>query len=639
MRLRYLRLAHYPPLSDLTVDFSKRAPWSIFDGRDAAPACAVHFVIGLNGTGKSHLLRALAATFLALADQRLPGFPVSLIYEMGRPDKKDHRTVIFDCPGEKHATSLWVAEEWNFPDAAERGTFGAAIEFLRTTEGARAEFGGAVFMARIARGAYPQAAPYALPRAVLAYTSGALAPWREVWQPPASGEGLDLGTQDENYDSSRERPPGWTMEDEVRLALDDRTPGGRPSASQREQDSPGEDLFRRPILLEGVHLAGALLAVALHEAQRVWSGEAPDERLARLFAMAGWRRLVGVRLRLNLDRALQQPRERRALLDTLHDALLAAGEVISEPHPTEAWRSLYFDLEGPLAREGSTYSTIDPTTLTRQGQALHALLGEKGDSAFARFGALLNWSKYGLLDDVELFIRRSDKATDEASEAVHDVGVLRLSELSDGERQVLARWALFHLLTGQDDSLLLLDEPETHFNDRWKREIIDVVEDAMGGDRSAVLVATHSSIVLSDVFHEEVVLIRNIDGKSIATAVTDRTFATDPSALMMTVFSAEDSIGRRAQRRIKEFMSRAAAKSDPSVDDVRQLQALIRRLGSGFYRTELQTLLNEWQQAPHLRAVAEATPARPVDTLADELRALIRKQRQAGAAPTERGDA
>ena len=362
---------------------------------------------------------------------------------------------------------------------------------------------------------------------------------------------------------------------------------------------------------------------------------APNEQLAELFRKAGWQQLVGVRLRLNLDRALNAP---RALLATLHDALLAAGEVIREPHPTEPRRSLYFDVDGPLASAGVAFRDERLSALSTQGQALHALLGEEGDSAFERFGKLMGWSNYGLLEDLELFIRRASKPEGEWIDSIEDAGLLCLSELSDGERLLLARWALFHLLAGQENALLLLDEPETHFNDSWKREIVGVIDDAMGLNASAVLLATHSAIVLSDVFDEEVVLIRKTDGQSSIAAVTDRTFATDPSALMMTVFGADDSIGRRAQLRIEAFMRQAAAKTDPTPDDARQIEALIRRLGTGFYRTELQTLLNRWQQAPDLRATDDGIPIVEPDTLKNELRTLILKAQQTRPNGTEGGD-
>lgn len=70
MRLRYLHLSHYPPIKDLAVRFASGSPLQ--------RECAIRFVVGVNGSGKSNLLRAVAEVFLALADERLPPFPVSL---------------------------------------------------------------------------------------------------------------------------------------------------------------------------------------------------------------------------------------------------------------------------------------------------------------------------------------------------------------------------------------------------------------------------------------------------------------------------------------------------------------------------------------------------------------------------------
>ena len=133
MRLRYLHLAHYPPLADLAVNFSIRAPWAAFEAQGKSSSCSIHFVVGLNGSGKSLLLRSVAASFLALADERLLGFPVTLVYELGTPGTGTQKTVVFDSPGEKRAASLWVAEGWRFPDSKEDDdTFGLATKLLRT---------------------------------------------------------------------------------------------------------------------------------------------------------------------------------------------------------------------------------------------------------------------------------------------------------------------------------------------------------------------------------------------------------------------------------------------------------------------------------------------------------------------------
>lgn len=151
-----------------------------------------------------------------------------------------------------------------------------------------------------------------------------------------------------------------------------------------------------------------------------------------------------------------------------------------------------------------------------------------------------------------LRLRRAPVSANGGEPGADDIGVLRYEELSDGEQMVLGRMALFHLLQGQRDALLLLDEPETHFNDKWKREIVDIIDDAIRHTANDVLISTHSAIVLSDVFNNEIVMVQKTQDGSTVRSVDEPTFATDPSALMMTVFGAEDSIGKRAQEFIED---------------------------------------------------------------------------------------
>src|SRR4051812_43474517 len=119
MRLRYLHLENYPPFNDVAVPFASISPM----GRE----CAIHFVVGINGSGKSTLLRALAEVFLSLADQSLPQFPVSLIYELGQRGTRNHRSVVLDCPGAKVEASLWMAERFFWPDEANPEQFESTI--------------------------------------------------------------------------------------------------------------------------------------------------------------------------------------------------------------------------------------------------------------------------------------------------------------------------------------------------------------------------------------------------------------------------------------------------------------------------------------------------------------------------------
>ena len=331
--------------------------------------------------------------------------------------------------------------------------------------------------------------------------------------------------------------------------------------------------FRRPLLLDATLLKCALLAVALPQAfieTADYPGRAEaDAAMARLrrrsdnknglqkfLERGGWHHLVSVAFRSRL----QATQWDQKLCETAHDWWLCASEVIAEPHPAEARRILVFDLKGTFDAQTSSFASTardELQTCTTHGEALWALLGGAQDaSAFELFTRLLELNQVGLFDDVLIRLRRAPLPSDDDMNEADDIGVLRYEELSDGEQMVLGRMALFHLLQAQQDALLLLDEPETHFNDKWKREIVDI-NDAIGHTSNDVLVSTHSAIVLSDVFNNEIVMVQKTANGSTVRSVDEPTFGTDPSALMMTVFGAEDSIGKRAQEFIEGKLRQA----------------------------------------------------------------------------------
>jgi predicted ATPase len=590
MRLRYIHLQNYPPIKNISVCFSSGSPLE--------RECEIRFVVGLNGSGKSNLLRAIAEVFLALTDQRLPPFPVSLVYELGRRNGSTHYTFVLDSPGGRANAAMWIAEGWSWPDDADEEAFSLAIMRLRH----HGEF--EKFRYHIARGTWPQDASIALPKAVLAYTTGDMRPWRSIWSRNEDSEGLDFNEGvNEEVD---ERPAGWTTATENALAAVRGESMAEGSAASLHE-MPSTPAYRRPILLDATLLKCALLAVTLPQAfiemdDSPWRAEVDPEWVKRrrrgdgksplqeLLQRGGWHHLVSVGFRSHL----QIRKWDVALRETAHDWLVCAGAVIAEPHPTEMRRTLFFDLKGQFnaATLATRQSNDLLSTCTSQGEALWALLGGVSVSGFELFIRLLDLSRAGLFDEVLLRLRRdSSPVSDPASdEHAGDVGVLRYEELSDGEQMVLGRMALFHLLESQDDALLLLDEPETHFNDKWKREIVDIIDDAIKDTANDVLISTHSAIVLSDVFNEEIVMLEKGIGGSVARDVSHKTFGGDPGELMIRVFGASDSTGKRAQQFIESQLK--GANGGPA--DIARTRALVEKMGLGFYRSELQTLLNRW---------------------------------------------
>ena len=569
MRLRYLHLQNYPPISDIKVCFASGSP--------LARECAIRFVVGVNGSGKSNLLRAVAEVFLALADLRVPAFPVSLIYELGVRGTPNHRTLLLHCPGNRQDASLWLHDKYTFPDDTDQQMFDLAIEHLR--QHAVPMVPG--FVPLIAPGNWPlrDSSPpqIALPSAVLAYTTGDLRPWRSVWNRNQRADGLLEAGDDSQSD---ERPAGWSAAQENALQLAQQA--GSDSPRQTLNESSAEtDSFRRPVLLDPTLLKCALLAVALPQAfvettdyslraetdtvmTKLRGRNNNKSPLQELLEQGGWHHLVSVAFRSRLQTAQWDQK----LCETAHDWWLCASEVITEPHPVEQRRTVWFDLNGTFDPQGSSFLSAardELQTCTSHGEALWALLGGAKDaSSFDLFTRLMELSQKGLFDDAQLRLRRHVMPDAETDAAKRDIGVMRYEELSDGEQMFMGRMALLHLLNGRQDSLLLLDEPETHFNDLWKRDVVSVVDDALANTSADVLIATHAALMLTDALKEELVVLERISpegdaGPSISgIRILDAqtyTFGATGDHPLRDIFGAPDTVGRRASRLLEVLIA------------------------------------------------------------------------------------
>lgn len=569
MRLRYLHLQNYPPISNVKVCFASDSP--------LARECAIRFVVGVNGSGKSNLLRAVAEVFLALADLRMPAFPVCLIYELGVRGSPSHRTLLLHCPGDRQRASLWLHERFVFDDKNGQDVFEACIEHL--------EFKGTPtapgFTALIEPGQWPQrdSTPpqIALPSAVLAYTTGDLRPWRSIWNRNQDADGVELG---DSFDEVEERPAGWTAAQEKALLAT--RPAFRTTRDLDTVVSTAESkTFRRPVLLDGTLLKCALLAVALPQAfteiaespgrengdastAQLKHGDENKAALQALLERGGWNHLVSVAFRSHF----QPSQWDQKLCETAHDWWFSASEVISEPHPVDSRRTLMFDLKGAFDVQGSSF--VSPArdelqSCATRGEALWALLGGAKDaSPFDLFARLLELNQAGLFDDLLLRLRRHPVPQSASAAPSRDIGVLRYEELSDGEQMFLGRMALLHLLSGRHDSLLLLDEPETHFNDLWKRDVVSIVDDALSQTSADILIATHAALMLTDALKDELVVLERTSpngdvgpGESGVRTLDAQThtFGATGDHPLRDVFGAQDTVGRRASRLLEVLIA------------------------------------------------------------------------------------
>lgn len=113
------------------------------------------------------------------------------------------------------------------------------------------------------------------------------------------------------------------------------------------------------------------------------------------------------------------------------------------------------------------------------------------------------------------------------SDLLHDVkikvkkenvdGELAMSELSEGEKQLLTVLGLLKF-TKDEESLILLDEPDTHLNPMWKWKYLDYLDKVVKRKNNTQIVfCTHDPLVIGNLKKNQVQIFKKTeDGKTEA---------------------------------------------------------------------------------------------------------------------------
>lgn len=567
MRLRYLNLRDAPPLQQLAIPFWQE---SIL-GRD----CAIRFVVGVNGSGKSRLLQALAQIFLTLEQAphtQLP-FYVTLVYDLGQEKK---RTIFVQYQPTEDASSSPELRmiEFEWLDDAQTWDWENLLEQLpddieqRSFDGSSGTIGSF------------------LPQALLAYTSGAIDVWESIFAPPQPAIEIPAIGEVE------ERPLNWDVARERQFLREQGLADAADNLSQVDvTDFGGGQASQLGYFIAPAQLRLAVCAVTLQQASQDFRQMATPEAEAVLLARwnetderrhsqsglrhllneVGWHYPVTFGLRLNFEPDRWIGRDTQ-LIRQLYEV---ATVVIGEPEPgTE--RLLLFDLREP---KQDSRLTIDHLLDVFQEAE------RKTVTSFDIFKHLFRWQQNGIIRDVVLTIRKRGVAD-----------LMLYDWMSDGEQEFVGRMALFHLLEGENDALVLLDEPETHFNDVWKRRIVDVIDDSLRNFTNEIVITTHSSLALTDVFRIEVTLLRfaNDEGRVLHLRTPIHTFGASPTVIMREIFGAPESVGQRAAEYLDLVLMLAA-----QPDDVHAVWIHDQIDEELIQTNSFQNLIHYVQQLPH----------------------------------------
>lgn len=153
-------------------------------------------------------------------------------------------------------------------------------------------------------------------------------------------------------------------------------------------------------------------------------------------------------------------------------------------------------------------------------------------------------------------------------------------ELSEGEQQLITVLGLLKF-TKNDESLFLLDEPDTHLNPAWKFEYLQLLKEVVGdSETSQVIISTHDPIVIGGLRREQVTIFtRYEDGISTKNPELDPKGMGVAALLTSELFGLTTTLDPETQRKIdqkRELMF----KQDKTPEDIAKIKRLADELGS-----------------------------------------------------------
>ena len=216
--------------------------------------------------------------------------------------------------------------------------------------------------------------------------------------------------------------------------------------------------------------------------------------------------------------------------------------------------------------------------------ALRRLVGEQAPAQF--FRDLESTYVSELIEEVRIRVRL--KKND---------GTVTFRELSEGEQQLLTVLGLLRF-TAEDESLFLLDEPDTHLNPRWSVDYISYLKQfiANGAEQeetSHILLTTHNPLAIAELDREQVQILRmhKQDGqRRIVACYPEMSPRGMGYAAIVTsdMFGISSSLDQSTQE-LLEAQRAYAAKEKLTADEQQELDALnaqLDRLGFRFFHPD-----------------------------------------------------
>lgn len=185
-------------------------------------------------------------------------------------------------------------------------------------------------------------------------------------------------------------------------------------------------------------------------------------------------------------------------------------------------------------------------------------------------------------------------------------GDLLLRQFSDGEHQFIHTMAIC-LLLKDSNALILLDEPETHFNPSWRSRFVSILNDTLknacagsmqNNEKRAnfmkdILITSHSPFIISDCKPENVIILRkDKDGHPVAKKASQenlKTYGASTSFIQASIFGSTDTIGGKAYQEMKDMSEQA------DLDKQQLLNEVSTKFGESLEKLMILSAINDRQ--------------------------------------------
>jgi len=174
---------------------------------------------------------------------------------------------------------------------------------------------------------------------------------------------------------------------------------------------------------------------------------------------------------------------------------------------------------------------------------------------------------------------------------------LLMKNLSDGEQQFLHTMGICLMLKDKS-ALLLLDEPETHFNPDWRSKFIRTLKNSLNHSQSNnlmtdILITSHSPFIISDCYPDKVIVFKKGEQPVNARDMNFRTYGTSVDIITENIFKNRNTIGDLARKEIEDIQTEISKKKKLSSKEVQEYKMCTNHLGDSMEKILLFAQLNE----------------------------------------------